>query len=299
MIITLMKNIFLIFTGLFLIFTGACTDFRHVPINTNTPTPIPADPTIPVVPSHTPLRPSATPACRQLPGEVSLQKIQSSILKKPFSFLVYLPPCYAQNTGEEFSVIYLLHGQTYDQNQWVRLGAVRISDALIASSPETRPFLLVMPLEENDLADPYETRFGEALAMELVPWIDEQYHTCTQRTCRAIAGISRGGAWAVWTGFHYPQLFSVIGGHSFPPFTGDLYRLPTWLREIPGEHMPVIYLDSGSDDPWLPDTRRFVEVLEQFHVPVTFTINPGDHSEMYWHVHMQEYISQLAVYISR
>lgn len=294
-----MKKLLPFIAVLFIFITCACAHSMQGSVNSSEPTQFIESTSLPVIPTQVHPLPSATPACRQSPGEISHHHIDSTILNKPLSFLVYLPPCYAQNSAKEFPVMYLLHGQTYNQDQWLRLGAVQTAESLIASDPRIHPFLLVMPFEEADLADPYETRFGDALAVDLVPWIDGQYHTCTQRTCRAIAGISRGGAWAVWTGLHYPQLFAVIAGHSFPPFGGDLYRLPTWLRQIPEGRMPDIYLDSGSSDPWLPDTRRFVAVLEQFHVPVTFSINPGDHSESYWQAHIQEYVSQLALYVSR
>lgn len=190
--------------------------------------------------------------------------------------------------------MYLLHGQTYDQSQWQRLGAINAAENLIAFSHSSVPFLIVFPYEQDNLKEPFESQFGDALARDLVPYIDSHYHTCTLRTCRAIAGLSRGAAWSVWIGLHYPALFAEIGGHSFPPFIGDLYRLPTWLRDIPQGQMPFIFLDSGQNDPWLPDTRRFEQVLSDFSVPHTFVINPGGHNEGYWQSHVPEYIQQLA-----
>lgn len=227
-------------------------------------------------------------------GVVTADQMESATLGKTLSYLVYLPPCYSAAQSPGYPVMYLLHGQTFNQDQWQRLGAIDAANKLISGNSSVTPFLMVMPYEQDNLAEPYDTSYGDALANDLVPYIDAHFNTCPLRTFRAIAGLSRGAAWAVWTGLHYPQLFATIGGHSFPPFVGDLYRLPTWLREIPKDEMPYIILDSGTNDPWLPDTRRFEAVLTDFSIPHSFTVNPGDHSETYWQIHINEYVRQLS-----
>jgi len=58
---------------------------------------------------------------------------------------------------------------------------------------------------------------------------------------------------------------------------------------------PYLFMDSGVSDPWLPDARRFEDVLTEFHVPHDFMVYPGDHSEAYWQAHMSDYIQQLAI----
>jgi enterochelin esterase-like enzyme len=288
----------ILFIGIALSFAAGCVFHPAVQNSTSTP-PIDNTSTPTLIPlTATPIPPTPTPNCRQLPGTISAQQFDSATLGKPLKFLLYLPPCYSQSSSIKFPVLYLLHGQTFTEDQWQRLGAVQAADNLIASNLQIIPFLMVMPYEQDNLAEPYDTHFGDALVTDLVPWVDSHYPTCSDRNCRAIAGLSRGAAWAVWIGLNHPAFFAVIGAHSLPPFVGDIYRLPTWLRAIPQDSHPQIYMDSGKNDPWLPDARHFEEVLTEFHIPITFTIYDGDHSETYWQAHMQEYISQLALFLS-
>ena len=44
-------------------------------------------------------------------------------LPRSLPFRIYLPPCYGQPEIRDYPVLYLLHGQTYRDDQWVNLGA--------------------------------------------------------------------------------------------------------------------------------------------------------------------------------
>ena len=115
---------------------------------------------------------------------------------------VYTPPCYdwdlaAARGSLKYPVIYLLHGQGSTDEQWPDLGVPAAADRLITAG-EVEPFLVVMPQEEHYLQDPSQSLFGQALIADLIPWVDENYPTCTERGCRAIGGLSRPGrcGWA-------------------------------------------------------------------------------------------------------
>ena len=102
------------------------------PLNQPTPTPTALPPTASPTPLPT-LTPSPAPtstitplACLTSPGRVEEGSLNST--KPPQEFLIYLPPCYDEKTDQRYPVLYLLHGQTYTDDQWIRLGAV--SDAL-------------------------------------------------------------------------------------------------------------------------------------------------------------------------
>ena len=198
----------------------------------------------------------------------------STLLPKPLTFSIYLPPCYSDHPEAPYPVLYMLHGQGFGDDQWVRLGATQAADQLI-SSGRARPFLIVMPYEENStLSDPNTSHFGDALVDELVPWIDAHYSTCSERTCRAIGGLSRGAAWAVRIGLIHPELFAFIGAHSLPLFIGDLYRAETWLGNIQDDQMPQFYLDIGRSDRYLQDAQSFEQVLSNQHIRNIFSGMP-------------------------
>ena len=247
---------------------------------TDHPTPSPTSPP----PSPTPL------ACWQQGGAIEKKSIPSIWVSKPLTFRIYLPPCYDALPEQRFPVVYLLHGQTFREDQWDRLGADEIANAGIAAG-QLPAFIMVMPLDADDTTPPPENRFGEALIHELIPTIDREYRTLADRPFRAIGGISRGGNWAVHLGLRYWGFFSAIGAHSTPTFSSDGPRaIKEWLDQIPPQEIPRIFMDSGEDDIWLNYTLRFEALLDQENIPHEWHLFPGEHDEAYWAAHMEQYI---------
>src|SRR5574338_621845 len=112
------------------------------------PTPIPSTltpaPTLTPSPTLTPApTPTATPlGCLSQPGRVDEGVLETT--RPPQQYQIYLPPCYDQKPNLRYPVLYLLHGQTYTDDQWVRLGAVSAADQLILAG-ESPPFIIVFP----------------------------------------------------------------------------------------------------------------------------------------------------------
>jgi enterochelin esterase-like enzyme len=190
---------------LFNFWLASCTTF--IPV---TPTPS----TSPTATETNSPAPSPTPlACSQSIGNFEHQQIQTSLMTHPLQFRVYLPACYGNDKDKRYPVLYLLHGQSFTDDQWDRLGADEAMDELI-SSGEVPPFILVLPKESNYMITQWESKYGQALAAELVPWVDAHYQTCRDRACRAIGGLSRGAGWAMRIGLMASETFSAIGAHS-------------------------------------------------------------------------------------
>jgi enterochelin esterase-like enzyme len=226
--------------------------------------------------------------CSQ-PGQVQQLKISSVKLKDDLTFAVYFPPCYGNGVQEGFPALYLLHGQTYDQTQWQELGILKYAD-LIIQSGRTIPFLIVMPFEKYHYRSPEENAYPQALADELIPWVETNLHASPQKTKRAIGGISRGASWAMRLGLQRYDLFGAVGSHSLPTFLGDVKRLPDWLKAIPAGQLPRIYIDIGSSDPEVETAEKFEQVLNQQGILNEWHLNEGFHNKDYWRLHVQEYL---------
>jgi len=255
-----------------------------LPGQTSTPTKTPVP-----LPTPTPL---PSPTVQDCPSQASTLKddqITSKYLGEALQFRVYLPPCYTENPAKPYPVLYLLHGQQQDATLWENLGAIAAVDSLIQSG-KVEPFLIVMPTERHFLLDLKDTDYDQAIAEDLIPAIDEEYPTCRSGSCRAIGGISRGGAWAVRIGFSYPQEFHFIGAHSPAVFGGDLSRLPTLLREFKPEDIPEVYLDTGRTDDYRESAITLEGILTQLGVPHEWHLNEGQHNSEYWLEHMAEYV---------
>src|SRR5262249_39183806 len=139
--------------------------------------------------------------------------------KPPQLFLIYLPPCYDQEVNQRYPVLYLLHGQTYIDDQWVRLGAPQAANQLILAG-RVAPFIIVFP-DDRYWNLPEGDGFGDRLLNLVMPYVDSHYRTLTDRTSRAIGGLSRGGGWAVHLMFRNVYLFGTVGLHSPAIFEQD------------------------------------------------------------------------------
>jgi len=241
-------------------------------------------------PSPTGMRitPSSTP-CVDEEGMVERFAIPSPALDGDLEGRVYLPPCYPQERDEGYPVLYLLHGVTESDEQWDRLGVDEGMDGLLAEG-EIPPFLIVMPREPS-WGLPSNNPFGDALVQDLILWIDEHYHTRTDRKYRAIGGLSRGGNWALHIGSLEWELFAAVGAHSAPVFFGDGRDIPAWLSAIPDEKLPRIYLDIGEDDQNQSAIQDLEQALTRRGIPHEWYLYPGTHNDAYWREHVEDYLA--------
>jgi len=225
-------------------------------------------------------------SCLTQPGKVEEGTLEST--KPPQGYFIYLPPCYLEKSGKRYPVLYLLHGQTYRAEQWIRLGAVDVLDELILSG-ETMPFLIVFP-DDRYWNQPSGAGFGERVTNDLIPYIDRTYRTNPDPRYRAVGGLSRGAGWALQLGLSRPDLFSIIGLHSLAVFQSDAYRVEGWIVSIPPASRPRLFMDIGDNDRELLSARQMEAQFTQFGLPHEWHLYSGDHIEEYWSAHVEEYI---------
>jgi enterochelin esterase-like enzyme len=223
-------------------------------------------------------------------GRVEVSEISTSFLPNPMVYRVYLPPCYDEDTNRSYPVLYLVHGQSFNDDQWERLGVPETADRLIAAG-EMAPFIAVMPADRV-WKEPTEDKFGIAVAKALVPWIDANYRTIPDRAHRAVGGLSRGGAWAVHLGLAYWELFGTIGVHSGFVFHSDVQPIHEWLEAIPAGETPRIYMDIGNADrPDITEGATWLEgLLTKKGIPHEWHMFVGQHNEEYWTAHVEDYL---------
>lgn len=228
--------------------------------------------------------------CKSQTGEIVDYAVPSEILTAPVALKIYFPPCYDETSTTRYPVLYMLHGQTYSNDQWIRIGITSAANKLIEEK-RIDPLIIVMPNETSSMSDAATSKFGEAVVNEVIPWVDKHLNTCSTRSCRAIGGLSRGGNWAVRIGLSNLQLFSSIGAHSTPLFFGDLARLGNWVRQAPSiEEVPVLYLDMGKSDENRKEILQFEAELSRLGVVHDFYQFVGYHEEKYWSAHVEEYL---------
>jgi len=270
---------------------------------------VPPTPTLTPTVTRTPL-PSPTPdytdtptpfPCEEEGGQfVDINDNRSPTAGENLRYRVYLPPCYMASE-KRFPYVILLHGQSYREQQWDELGIDEALDQGIRLGA-IGPMILVMPYfgrigtRNHFPPDPsYET----VILQELIPAIERDFCTWSDREHRAIGGISRGGFWAYSITLRHPDVFSIVGGHSayfpdnsnaIPPAFSPLdLALNSSFLEDANLRM---YLDNGASDSAGPSQQLFSSRLSSRGITHQYVINPvGEHDNEYWSAHVSEYLS--------
>jgi enterochelin esterase-like enzyme len=247
------------------------------------PSPVPAANT----PSPAPTVPGSDALfCPEESGRVEKNLIETT--NPPQEFLIYLPPCYDVTADINYPVLYLLHGQTYTDDQWVRLDAPTAANRLIHER-EAAPFIIVFP-DDRYWNLQAGSGFGDRLVNHLIPYVDSNYRTLADRGHRSLGGLSRGGGWTIDLGFANPELFGALGLHSPAIFVKDGPYVEKMIRALPEEDRPLLWLDIGDVDPELSNVMPFEEKLSSHGYIHEFHLYPGAHTEEYWGAHVEEYL---------
>jgi enterochelin esterase-like enzyme len=149
--------------------------------------------------------------------------------------LVYTPPNYEGQTNVRYPVLYLQHGGGEDETGWIKQGHANfILDNLIAAK-SCKPMIVVMAygyarragqpipdLTAKPFGSPEMMKamqemaaaFEDDATQALIPYIDSNFRTLTDRGHRAMAGLSMGGMQTFQVTFNHLDLFSYIGGFS-------------------------------------------------------------------------------------
>jgi enterochelin esterase family protein len=157
-------------------------------------------------------------------GAIARHAFHSRIAGDDREFFVYTPPGYDPSRAQAYPVLYLLHGLGDDAGRWVNAGgANNILDNLIAGGKAV-PMVMVTTLGYGTSLGPAGARgatardnlvgYTQILLDEVMPIVDKSYHVSTTRTQRAIAGLSMGGAEAVYTALNHLDKFAWIGSFS-------------------------------------------------------------------------------------
>ncbi len=154
-------------------------------------------------------------------GAVTRHFYHSAIASDDRDYFVYTPANYDPKRKEAYPVLYLLHGLGDDSNGWIDAGAANvILDNLIAEG-KAKPMIMVNPLGYGNAGGPSGAmredmlpNYARTVIEEVMPQVEKAYHVTKDRTQRAIAGLSMGGAEATITGLNHLDKFAWIGSFS-------------------------------------------------------------------------------------
>jgi len=221
-------------------------------------------------------------------GVVSEVEYWSDLMGARLRAQVYTPPGYM--TGlQEYPVLYLLHGAGMSEESWVKVARANyILDNMIAAG-DAEPMIVVMPFG-NAFPNPGPNvppgmNFGNSLASELVPFIDESFRTFATADNRAIAGASMGGGMTIQFGLPRPDLFHSFGiwmaGLGMSPFMPSREQYEDAnddaLRESAGEAHLVHYA-MGTADNYYPTVAPTRALLDDYGFEAVYLESGGGHT---------------------
>lgn len=221
-------------------------------------------------------------------------------------YQVLLPIDYYKSE-KRYPVLYLLHGLRDHYTAW-------LSKTNLADFAEKYELIIVTPegndgWYSNNVSDANQ-KYEDYVIKELIPEIDSRFRTIADRHGRAIAGLSMGGYGALKLGIKYGSRFAFAGSLSGALKAtqwkqDDLKRFPTLydeLKKIFGEEnnpsraendpyeliknakgaLPYFYIDCGTSDFLISNSREFVALLAEKKFPYEYRELPGEHNWAYW-----------------
>ena len=125
-------------------------------------------------------------------------------------YAVYLPADYAVSE-RTYPVVYLLHGLSGDNTQWLQWGEInRFADKAIAEGT-IPPMIIIMPNANRGWymnSFDGKVKYEDFFIKEFIPTIEKTYRIKSEKSYRGIAGLSMGGYGTLLYSLKYPELFS-------------------------------------------------------------------------------------------
>jgi enterochelin esterase family protein len=250
-------------------------------------------------PASLPWEPGGVPR-----GTVHRHFYKSAIVGDHRDFYVYTPPGYDATARKTYPVLYLLHGFSDDASGWTAVGRAHvILDNLIAQG-KAKPMLIVMPLGYGapeivsrtapPLRDPglrqrSFDKFRDALFAEVMPEVERTYRVVKDRSARAIAGLSMGGAESLYTGLNALDRYAWIGAFSSGGMGDNYGKSFPALNAKANEQLRLLWIACGKDDRLIEGNKKFLEFLNSRGVRYTWTETPGAHTWLVWRRYLAEF----------
>ncbi len=217
---------------------------------------------------------------------------------------VYTPYGY-ETSGEDYPVLYLLHGGGGDEDAWSTMGRARqILDNLIEKGL-AKPMICVMPngnpgqqaartqmLEEK----PFDYRneatrndYINSLVKDIIPYIEGHYRVIAKPEARAVSGLSMGGGHTTSVTVNYPGVFDYILPLS-SGMRGEPDVIDPQLQKIKAAGYKLYWVGCGKDDFLAYQSSvNLDEALTRNGMEHTFFVTEGGHTWANWRVYLNTF----------
>lgn len=236
-------------------------------------------------------------------GQIRECRYYSEREKRQRRCFVYTPPSYDSDTSSRYPVLYLQHGMGEDERGWHTQGRMaEILDNQIAAG-KCVPMIVVMDngncdyifgARQGETRDEFGASFTPVMLNELIPYIDNNFRTLTDRDNRAMAGLSWGGHETFQTTLYNLDKFSHIGS-----FSGALFFLAEGLDKAYGgvfgnpddfnSRVHTLFLGMGTEEGFGSD--KISKALSDAGINHTYYSSEGTHHEwLTWRRCLNEFL---------
>lgn len=230
---------------------------------------------------------SLPPDCQEA-GSIQTSEVENTSRGYPYSFAIYLPPCYDADANLGYPIIFMIPGLGSGISSWFNAGVNEIADQLILAG-EVPPFILVTTESTSNAS------YAEDIYGDLIPYIEANFNVLDDRDYRAIAGGSLGGSATYRLTFRYPNSFASAGMFGSGVVNGENEQVASWLAATNNKNRPRVFINVGEQDPlMLEQALAMTDILDNAAVPYKLVVSEGDHSYVYWASNMDEYFRWVA-----
>jgi len=229
-------------------------------------------------------------------GSVVREYFKSSVTGEYESCMVYLPPCYHEDTERRYPVLYLQHGGIQNETCWVYEAKINFMMDNLLAKGEAVPFIIVMNNgcvnAKNENGEWFEdyNKLQDLLLKDCIPFIDKRYRTLTDAWNRAYAGLSMG---SLQGGRFFMENQDVVAsaglfsGYKYPPQAHvDFLVKQDYLSALDDAEKfnaatRLFFLAVGADEPSLVKVEQESRECTEKGIKHIFRSYPGEHE---WHV---------------
>ena len=228
---------------------------------------------------------------------------------------VYLPQTYYE-TDRRYPVLYLLHGANGNESSWIHKGEILDIIDSLSIIEEISECIYVFPntnhyFNDYDYADSRELGSIDsylgldgsveyAFKSDVVAYVDANFRTLSEKSYRAIAGLSLGGLQTIYISSCYPDEFKHVGLFSpliHPPLKiGKYTSIYNNLEEKLKRQFliaPNYWIMVGEADPYFNSSYFYSRLLQDNKFPHKFYISSGGHKWCNWKKYATMFIKEL------
>jgi enterochelin esterase-like enzyme len=230
------------------------------------------------------------------------------------SLVIYTPPGYERDPSKKYPVFYLISGTTDTEETFYKVGRTNvILDNLIADG-KAKPMIIVMPYgnpaariaEQKGLpkpADPASREGADAISRaklfendlvnNVIPYVEKNYRTISNKDSRAIGGFSRGGGQTLRVAFGNMDKFSWVCCYSAYLSTQEMensYRSIAGSPENTNKQLKLLWVSVGNSDFLYKQTVEFMDYLKAKNVNYKSRVTEGGHTWM----NVKAYVAETA-----